>query len=366
VKRPDPRGYGQRRSKAADRFRGAAPVAEPRRAAAGIPDDAPVEAIVRLQVACNQHCFFCNTDSRAENLHESPERVYRYLEENRHCLYLSFSGGEPTINPQILRYVRYAKELGIPRIVIQTNGLMVSYPEFADRIVEAGLTGAFMSFHAPTADVSDRITASPGTWALTVRGIRNLLDRGIEVELNTVINTVNYACLGDHARFIVREFPEITAISLSYIAPTGFCVVSEQTIPRVRDVQPHLFEALDVLSAAGIHANVPERCGIPLCTVRGYERHHEAVQPGPFAGTGIVTDDHAKREDCNRCFWNTRCIGHWKAVVDLYGWDDFQPVLEPVEVVALPIPYRGATPELVEEFMRREAARLKKTAPPPG
>jgi hypothetical protein len=41
-------------------------------------------------------------------------------------------------------------------------------------------------------------------------------------------------------------------------------------------------------------------------------------------------------------------------------------VLEPVEVVALPIPYRGATPELVEEFMRREAARLKKTAPPPG
>ena len=74
----------------------------------------------------------------------------------------------------------------------------------------------------------------------------------------------------------------------------------------------------------------------------------------------------AKREDCNRCFWNTRCIGHWKAVVDLYGCDDFQPVLEPVEVVALPIPYRGATPELVEEFMRREAARLKKTAPPPG
>ncbi len=353
-------GYGQpkRGPRGAQEPPGPAP-----RAPSGTPQDAPVEAIVRLHIACNQHCFFCNTDARAENLHETPARVRAYIEANRHALHLSFSGGEPTLDRRLPGYIAYARELGVQRVIIQTNALLASYPAVADGLVDAGLTGAFVSLHAPRADVSDRITASPGTWEVTLRGLRNLLDRGVEVELNTVINQFNYALLAEHAAFIVERFPEIVAVTLSYVAPTGFCRVSRETIPRIRDVQPHLFAALDVFAAAGVTAILPDRCGIPLCTVRGYEHHHEALMGAPFAGGGLVTDDHTTAPGCQDCVWNDRCIGWWRRSVELWGTDDLVPVLEAVEVDPQRLPYAGLASGEVRRFLLEEAARLRSGAP---
>lgn len=328
------------------------------RAPAGTPDEAPVEAIVRLHIACNQHCFFCNTDARAENLHETPSRVRQYIEANRHALHLSFSGGEPTLDRRLPEYIAYARELGVRRVIIQTNALLASYPEYADRLADAGLTGAFVSLHAPSAELSDRITASPGTWELTIKGLRNLLDRGVEVELNVVINQYNHAALAEHATFIVERFPEIVAVTLSYIAPTGFCRISRDTIPRIRDVQPHLFAALDIFEAAGVTAILPDRCGIPLCTVPGYEHHHEALMGAPFAGTGLVTDDHAKPPSCSTCTWNNRCIGWWTASLELWGPDDLVPVTTPIEVDPQRLPYAGLGDGDIRRFLTEEAARL--------
>ena len=329
-----------------------------RRAPDGHPDEAPAEAIVRLNVACNQHCFFCNTDARAENLHLTHTAVEGYLRTNRHALYASFSGGEPTINPHLLRYIRFARGLGIPRVIIQTNAMMASYDKYAAQLVEAGLTGAFVSLHAPNATLSDRITASPGTWELTLQGARNLLDRGVEVEVNTVINQLNFSSLPEHAAFIVERFPEVAAVSLSFVAPTGFCHVTHKTIPRIRDVQPFLFRALDVFRHAGMTAIIPDRCGIPLCTVPGYESHHEALMASPFAGTGLVTEDHMKHDGCASCVWNQRCIGYWRRSVDLWGTDDLIPVTEPVDVQPQAMPYAALERGAIERFLADEVDRL--------
>ena len=188
----------------------------------------------------------------------------------------------------------------------------------------------------------------------------------MEVEINTVINTHNYALLGDHARFIAKRYPDAVAVTMSFIAPTGFCVVSKKTIPKIRDVQPHLFEAIEVLAAAGICVMLPDRCGIPLCTVRGYEKHHEGLMTTPFAGHGRVSSDHTKFDGCERCVWNDRCIGYWKKCVDLHGGDEFVPVTQPVDVEPQPLPYRIASAEQVERFMEEERRRLAASSQDPG
>jgi pyruvate-formate lyase-activating enzyme len=350
-------GFGQPKRKGGEAQQ--VQVGTPRRAPLGYPDDVPAEAIVRLNIACNQHCFFCNTDARAQNLHETPERVRRYIEENRNALYLSFTGGEPTLNPHILRYIRYAKEQGLRRIIIQTNAMMASYASFADKLVAAGLTGAFVSLHAPSSELSDRITATPGSWEVTLRGLRNLLDRGVEVEMNTVINPMNFAHLGVHARFVAKTFPEIVAISLSFVAPTGFCVASERTIPSIKEVQPHLFEALDVFQQANIPAIIPDRCGIPLCTVRGYEHHHEALMRSPFAGSGILTDDHQKHAGCKRCVWDERCIGYWKDAIAVHGDAALVPVEEEVDVEPIRMPYTNLKTNDISQYWESEKGRLE-------
>lgn len=360
-------GYGQhrttRRVKGMPTGAEAKPPEQPVPAPQGHPEDVPVEAIVRINVACNQHCFFCNTDHTAENIHEKRDGVLDYISRNRDVLYLSITGGEPTINPNLFRYIRHARAVGIPRVILQTNAMMAAYEAYADKLAAAGLTGAFVSLHAPEARVSDKITRTPGGWDLTVKGLGNLLERGVEIGLNTVINGANYTLLPDHARFVAERFPDLVDITLSYVAPTGYCEVNAKNIPKIADVQPYLFEAIDILVDAGVTVKLPDRCGIPLCTVRGYERYHEALMGLPYSGTGVVTDDHFKHEGCGDCVWNDRCIGYWKKCVELHGHDELVPLTEPVEVEPQAIPYAGMSVAAIRDFLVAENERLRERRP---
>jgi hypothetical protein len=78
----------------------------------------------------------------------------------------------------------------------------------------------------------------------------------------------------------------------------------------------------------------------------------------PFAGTGLVTDDHTKHAGCTTCVWNNRCIGYWKKAVDLWGTEDLIPVTEPVDVSAQPMPYAALERGQIEAFLRDESERL--------
>ena len=46
---------------------------------------------------------------------------------------VQFSGGEPTIHPQIIDFVRAAKDRGIPFVMINTNGKRIAHD---DRFLE--------------------------------------------------------------------------------------------------------------------------------------------------------------------------------------------------------------------------------------
>src|SRR5439155_16755168 len=127
-------------------------------------DAATPEVTVRVNFHCNQACEFCFVST---HLPPAAEAAVRAAIESaaRERAVVVLSGGEPTLNPRLLDYVRLARRLGAAAVELQTNGTRLAHARLATALAEAGLDGAMVSLHGATAAISDAVTGAPGTFA---------------------------------------------------------------------------------------------------------------------------------------------------------------------------------------------------------
>jgi len=155
-------------------------------------NDSPVNprGLIRINGHCNMSCAFCFVDRTVPDiaLDELEREVDKMAREGiRH---LVISGGEPTMNPRLLDYVRLAKAAGVRGIELQTNATRLD-GALAGALVEAGVEQVTVSLHASTAEVSDTITGAPGTFVQTLRGLDALAPLPVRVQLNFVFCQAN-------------------------------------------------------------------------------------------------------------------------------------------------------------------------------
>ena len=120
---------------------------------------------VRLVTACNSRCVFCLDTDTPRNVYIPDDDVRRELGAGaRSCNAdkVILSGGEGSIHPKFVDFVRYAKEIGYDRVQTVTNGVMLSKRDFYTRAVEAGLGEITFSLHGHTPELHDRLTGTPG------------------------------------------------------------------------------------------------------------------------------------------------------------------------------------------------------------
>ncbi|MGI9429820.1 MAG: radical SAM protein, partial [Bythopirellula sp.] len=131
---------------------------------------------------------------------------------------VSFTGGECTLRPELPLFIRHARENGM-RVNIITNGITSASQAYVDKLVRAGLTSAQVSLEGPNAEVHESLTQRPGSFAKTVRGIKNLRDAGLHVHTNTTICEEN----ADHLNGILdlAKSLELPHVSMNHIIPTG-------------------------------------------------------------------------------------------------------------------------------------------------
>jgi radical SAM protein with 4Fe4S-binding SPASM domain len=131
---------------------------------------------------------------------------------------VSFTGGECTIRPDLPQFIARARACGM-RVNIITNGTLCSSGTYVDELVAAGLTSAQVSLEGPTAEVHDRLTQRPGSFAKTLRGILNLRDAGVHVHTNTTVCEEN----ADHLTEIIdlAQSMSLPHVSMNHIIPVG-------------------------------------------------------------------------------------------------------------------------------------------------
>lgn len=295
--------------------------------------------IINPNYHCNQDCEFCFVYRDLPQ--PSDGMMEKKIEEaaRKHIDGLTFMGGEPTLNRKLPEHVRLAKSLGIPHVMIFTNGLLLSRNRLAHRLKEAGLDSALVSLHGSTDEVSDAITRAPGTFQGTLEGADALLAEGIPTTLNHAVCERNYRRLPEYADFVHRRFGNRVSVNFCYV--TAFREVvptSTDLIPRFSDVRPFLREAvrrflqhrIEVVPLASVH-------GIPACFWDS-EENHESRSALPLPKRARE-GQYLKAPACDACRLNDSCYGVHFSYAKLYGLDEvksFGPVEDRDEAAGHP------------------------------
>jgi MoaA/NifB/PqqE/SkfB family radical SAM enzyme len=282
------------------------------------------EEIIRVNFHCNQACRFCFVSTHLPAAgDEAVRRAIRSAAARG--VKITLSGGEPTLHPRLVEFVRLARELGGRPVQLQTNAVRLDEPALALALYEAGVGEAFVSLHGSTAEISDAVTSAPGTFARTVVGLDHLHAlEGLSLILNFVVCETNLGDLPAFVRLVGARWPR-AYLNVSFVASSTDVVPRERDlVPRYSEVLPFLSDALREAERLGLRVGGFESmCGIPLCLVpsgvEGFFRA-EALPPG-FDGGEFV-----KASACERCALSARCFGVRRGYAELHGTEELRPV----------------------------------------
>jgi MoaA/NifB/PqqE/SkfB family radical SAM enzyme len=179
---------------------------------------------IRLGFRCNARCGFCYYQDLLDNpVDKEPttQFVYEQLRALRRegATEVEFTGGEPTIKPDLVKIVQYARELGFVNISMITNGLRLANREFAIRLSKAGLNDILFSIHGHNAEVHDLHTAIPGSFNKLVVAIHNAKSLGVRVRTSTTLTGENLMYVEDILRLVLDL--EASCIHFAVFSPVA-------------------------------------------------------------------------------------------------------------------------------------------------
>lgn len=83
------------------------------------------ELTLEITSKCYQNCPWCSSNSKENGEHLKTKKIKRLLREHRKtCDVVRFSGGEPTLHPDLYSLILYAKGLDYKTILL-TNGYSI-------------------------------------------------------------------------------------------------------------------------------------------------------------------------------------------------------------------------------------------------
>jgi len=192
---------------------------------------------VRLSYDCNNHCTFCLDSNAHDGTMRDTNEIKIQIVEGRKkgAERLILSGGEPTMHPNFLDFVKLGSRAGYRKVQTVTNGRMFAYPQFLEAAAQNGLDEITFSLHGHTAKLHDALVGTPGAFEEETAGLKAALasERFI-VNVDIVINKQNIRHLPEMLEtFIgwgVKEF------DLLHVIPFG---------NAWSDAREHLFYDLD-------------------------------------------------------------------------------------------------------------------------
>ncbi|HEY8429274.1 MAG TPA: radical SAM protein [Sandaracinaceae bacterium] len=281
------------------------------------------EDIVRVIFSCNQACRFCFVSTHLPAARD--EAIVAAIERAAAAgRVITFSGGEPTLCADLVRYVRLARSLSALPIVLETNATRLGDGTLARELVEAGLDEVFVSLHGASAEVSDTITCAPGTFEATRRGIDRLHETGIRLQINFVICQANAHELPAWVDLLASRWPRAHG-TVSFVAPSTDLVPRDRAlVPRYGEVLPVLAEAVARAKERGVPlGGFESMCGIPLCLVPRELDEYFALSEIP---PGFDAGEFVKAAACAECDLASRCYGVRRGYVELHGDEELRPV----------------------------------------
>jgi cyclic pyranopterin phosphate synthase len=255
---------------------------------------------------------------------------------------VAFGGGEPTIRRGLLPLVRWCRDRGYQSIKIASNGMMYSYPEYAEQAVDAGVNDFHVSLMAHTPALYEKIMGKPGAFELVTQGVRNLIALGHTPTADLIIKSDTWMHLADIVEHWAANGIEVFNLWLVSLSDRNKDNLG--SLPRVSDMRDGIVAAFERGKQLGVTVRSRH---IPRCMLLGYEEHIADLREDKvlvitprtsFALWESRISPNAYTDKCAGCrHQHGICLGVRRDYLERYGDDELQPQYPVSEDTSAPL-----------------------------
>ena len=238
---------------------------------------------VDLTNRCNMMCDPCFMDANQVGyVHELGWDEIKEILDNalkikpRRQMSVQFSGGEPTMSPNFLAAVSYARKIGYNSVQAATNGIeFAKSKEFCKKAFEAGMRYAYLQFDGIGNDANGHRQIG-NLFDVKLRAIENMHEAGIEIVLVvTIVNNVNNDQVGTVVKFAMENPKKISFVSFQ---PVSFTGRDEDITPERRLRQRYTLSHLAKDVSAQVGKVEPTRDWFPISFISTFAGFADMVK----------------------------------------------------------------------------------------
>ncbi|MBE6173608.1 hypothetical protein IGJ19_000032 [Enterococcus sp. DIV1368b] len=168
----------------------------------------PETAYLVMTHQCNLKCVYCYAEASPEKEYEDSLNFVEWIDvlnQLKDCgvKKIIFTGGEVGLSKDALKYIDYAKKIGLT-IGLITNGTLVRNAKDAAFLAErcASITISLDSID----QVANDKNRGKGCYRIAMRGIQNLLDLNYpNIAVNTIITNNNFNNIDETVEFLKKN-----------------------------------------------------------------------------------------------------------------------------------------------------------------
>lgn len=205
----------------------------------------PQSVTFELTYGCNLRCVHCFNPTHRALPHElETAEILKILDQLAAfgVLTVTFTGGEPSIRPDIEEILRHARRQGL-LIRLLTNATRVT-PAFVGLLREVGAEQICVSIYGATATTYEQMTAVPGSYTLFHRGLITLASADLPVVVRMPVTTINHheiaACrhLAENMGFKFQYCFDLMPTVAGNMTPLQYRLSPETKMQIDRDMLP--------------------------------------------------------------------------------------------------------------------------------
>jgi uncharacterized radical SAM superfamily Fe-S cluster-containing enzyme len=223
--------------------------------------------IIEVNSVCNMNCPLCFSEARPGfnlTMEEVEQMLDDFVRTEGAPEVVQFSGGEPTIHPQIIDFVRAAKSRGIPFVMLNTNGKRIARDDgFLEQLneVRPSLYFQFDGFDSETCRI---LRGEPDILDEKIRALDRLAEIGLHVTLVPAIERgVNEHEVGKIIEFAIKH-PAVGGVNFQPAFHAGRHIKHD---PMTRMTIPDVLRLIEAQTSGTFKVSdfVPVPCCFPTC-----------------------------------------------------------------------------------------------------
>ncbi len=228
-------------------------------------------ALIEVTSQCNLNCPVCFADSQPGfnlSVPQVERMLDRFVELEGNPEVIQFSGGEPTIHPDILEFLRIAKQKNIHMIMLNTNGIRIAED---DRFL-AGLADMKPTVYLQFDGFSEKAykqLRGKNIKQVKLKALDRLAEANIDVVLvPTIGKGINHDQIGDIVKFGINH----SAVCGIAFQPLTFAGRLSDFDPLNRETIPDIIHGI-VQQTEGLLVEsdfIPVPCCHPTCRSATY------------------------------------------------------------------------------------------------